>query len=139
MPIVATDAQRYSNVVKWEIAPEVGFSKEVVVVNDATTTLKAGTVLGKVTATGKFKVCKQAATDGSQNAAAVYVGNLSGDFVDQVIPNNADAKVLGLVRLALVGNSGLVWDASFTTQAQKDASVAAGALATNHVLVNPQV
>jgi len=139
MPIIATAGQIYSDLVKWEQSPHVGFSKEVIVLNDAATTLKAGTVLGRVTANGKYKVCKQAATDGSQNAAAVYVGNLLGDFVDQAIAANTDTKVLTLFRDAIVGDKALVWDASFTTQAQKDAAIAAGAMATNRVLVNPQV
>jgi len=142
----------YSGDKKFEENPELGFHKDVVVVNDAATTIKAGTVMGKVTATGKWKVCKQAASDGSQNASGVYVGNLLGDFVSLVLPATTDTKALVLVRgPAILANTvggvvsgtaidqGLIWDASFTTQAQKDAAFAAGGLAASLVIMSPQV
>lgn len=144
MAVLLTDNQRKSNVVKFEAYPELGFHQDRAIINDAAATIKAGTVMGKVTATGKWKVAKQAASDGSQNASGVYVGNLLGDFVDLVLPNNTDTAALILVRGPVilangtVAGQGLIWDATFTTQAQKDAAFAAGSLASSLVIVNPQ-
>jgi len=145
MAVIAQGSQSKSNVVKWTAHEGQNFHEDKVVINDAAATIKAGTVLGKVTATGKYKVCKQAATDGSQNAAAVLTGNLLGEFVDVTVPLNTDTRALALTRgPAILANStvagvGLVWDASFTTQAQKDAAIAAGSLNTNLVIVAEQV
>lgn len=58
--------------------------------------LPSGTVLGKVTATGKFIKYDNAAVDGSQAAAAVLIGEcpaVNGDHVRAVI--NTDAEVIG--------------------------------------------
>lgn len=144
MAILAVDNQRKSNVVKFEAYPELGFHQERAIINDVAATIKAGTVMGKVTATGKWKVAKQAASDGSQNASGVYVGNLLGDFVDMTVAATTDTPALILVRGPVilangtVAGQGLIWDATFTTQAQKDAAFAAGSLVTNLVVMNPQ-
>ena len=74
MSVIATDTKRYSNVVKYEDEPSLALTREVVVVNDAAKTLKLGMLLGKVTATGKYKESVQTAVDGSQNPVAVVVG-----------------------------------------------------------------
>lgn len=113
--LIATENFRLSNVLKHEYEPSLGYCRETVVINDAAADLKIGTVLGVVTATGKYKVCVQTATDGSQNAAAVLME-------DKTIANSTDTKVLALVRgPAIVSKSGLVLDASFDLAAEKDA------------------
>src|ERR1700733_8539383 len=105
--LIATENFRLSNVLKHEYEPHFGYCRETVVINDAAANLKIGTVLGVVTATGKYKVCVQTATDGSENAAAVLME-------DKTIANSTDTKVLALVRgPAIVSKSGLVLDASF--------------------------
>ena len=117
--LIATENFRLSNVLKHEYEPSLGYCRETVVINDAAANLKIGTVLGMVTATGKYKVCVQTATDGSQNAAAVLME-------DKTIANSTDTKVLALVRgPAIVSKSGLVLDASFDQDAEKAAAYAA--------------
>ena len=72
MAIVATDTARLSNLVKHELWPETGYCRKEVTVNEATAkTYAVGTVLGKVTADGKYKIAVQTAVDGSAVAAAI--------------------------------------------------------------------
>lgn len=132
MPTIATDTLRKSNVIKQEQWPEVGYNYDVVTVNEATAkTYAVGTVLGKVTATGKYKICVQTAVDGSQNAAAIVVG-------DQSIAATTDTKVLAMVRgPAVVSRDGLVLDASHDLQAEKDAIYAS--LTALGIIVAPTV
>ena len=116
--LIATENFRLSNVLKHEYEPSLGYCRETVVINDAAASLKIGTVLGVVTATGKYKVCVQTATDGSQNAAAVLME-------DKTIADSTDTKVLALVRgPAIVSKSGLVLHASFDQDAEKAAAYA---------------
>lgn len=132
MPIIATDTPRYSNVIKHEYAPETGYTRLVVTVNEATAkTYVAGTVLGKVTAGGKYKIAVQTAVDGSQTADAIVLGDAS-------ILAATDTKVLVLVRgPALVAKGELVLDATYDLQAEKDAVYAA--LEAKGILVNDSI
>ena len=132
MPTIATDTLRKSNVIKQELWPEVGYNYDAVTVNEAAAkTYAVGTVLGKVTATGKYKICVQTAADGSQTAAAVVVG-------DHSIAATTDTKVLALVRgPAVVSRDALVLDASHDLQAEKDAIYAS--LTALGIIVAPTV
>lgn len=132
MATIATDTLRKSNLVKQELFPEQGFNYDVVTVNEAAIkTYAVGTVLGKVTASGKYKICVQTAVDGSQTAAALVVG-------DQTIPATTDTKVLAMVRgPAIVSKDALVLDASHDLQAEKDAIYAS--LTALGILVAPTV
>jgi hypothetical protein len=87
--------------------------KNVTVV--AVAALKRGTVLAIKTADSKFYPAVDGASDGTQNAVAVLLDDL---------PITAGAVVPVLRRLAVVNPSFLVWDASYTTQAKKDAAIA---------------
>lgn len=132
MPTISTDLFRKSNLVKQELFPEQGYNYDAVTVNEAAIkTYAVGTVLGKVTASGKYKICVQTAGDGSQTAAAVVVG-------DQTIPATTDTKVLAMVRgPAIVSKDALVLDASHDLQAEKDAIYAS--LTALGILVAPTV
>lgn len=132
MATIATDLMRKSNLVKQETFPEQGFNYDAVTVNEAAIkTYAVGTVLGKVTASGKYKICVQTAVDGSQTAAALVVG-------DQTIPATTDTKVLAMVRgPAIVSKDALVLDASHDLQAEKDAIYAS--LTALGILVAPTV
>lgn len=116
MAVIATDVTRLSNLVKMELAAELAYCREVVVANEAVVKSYAlGTVLGKVTATGKYKICVQNAADGSQTAAGIVIAAKD-------VPATTDTKVLVLSRgPATVSKAGLVLDASFDLQAEKDA------------------
>lgn len=119
MTVIATDTLRLSNTVKMETAPELAYCREVGVINDSAATLVIGTVLGRVTATGKYKVCVQTAVDGSEVAAAVLME-------DKTVAAATDTKALILVRgPASVSKGGLVLDASHNLDAEKAAIYAA--------------
>lgn len=131
MPVIATETQHYSNVVKREFWPEVGYCKKMVVVNGPAATLPIGTVLGKVTATGKYKVVEATAVDGSQVAAAVIVGDAAGHPMPVAMANATDTKFLVIYRgPAYVADTSLTFGASVTagalTQAALDQLAAAG-------------
>lgn len=131
MALIATDSLRYSNTVKHEYEPALGFCRESVTVNETSAkTYVIGTVLGQVTATGKYKISLQGATDGSQNPVAVVIE-------DKSVAATTDTKVLVIARgPVIVGKAALGLDASFGTQAQKDAAYAS--LAAKGILVNDQ-
>lgn len=120
MPLIATDTKRLSNVVKQELWPDAAYCRAVVTVNEATAkSYVPGTVLGKVTVGGKYKIAVQTASDGSQVADAIVMDNYS-------IAGSTDTKVLVLIKgPAVIGKGGLVLDASYDLQAEKDAVYAA--------------
>ena len=137
MTIIAQDSQRYSNVVKYEVEPSLAITREVVVVNDAAKTLKLGMLLGKVTATGKYKESVQSASDGSQNPVAVVIGK-SELAADVVLPATTDTKVLALVRGdAIVSKAGLKPHSSFDDATKLSAAYAS--LATVRILANDSI
>lgn len=114
-----TENKRYSHLVKQELWPEQAYNRAVVVYNGTAGNLVIGTVLGKVTASGKYKVAVQNAADGSQNADAILLQ-------DVTVPLNTDTKLLVMVKgPSVVSKAALVLDASFDLQAEKDAVYAA--------------
>lgn len=119
MPVIATEAFRFSNVVKEELWPSMGYCRKVVVVNDAAATFAPGTVLGKVTATGKYKVSKADAVDGSEVPDAIAL-------FDQTIPATTDTNVVVMDKgPAIVSKFGLLLDATFNTGPELAAAYAA--------------
>lgn len=111
----ATENQRYSHVVKHEYAPELGWTRMVVTVNEAAAKdYKIGTVLGKVTASGKYKIAVETAVDGSKVGAAIVVQDVS-------VAATTDTKVLVIVRgPAIVSKAGLIIDATYDNQTKLD-------------------
>ena len=132
MPIIATDKQRFSNVVKHEYEPTLAFCRAVVTANEATATDYAvGTVLGKITASGKYVVAKETATDGSKVPAAVVLE-------DKSIAAATDTKVLVAVRGPMIlSKAGIALDATYNTDAKKVTAIAA--LEALGILVNDAV
>lgn len=119
MSVIATDTPRFSNVVKGELWPELTYCRAVVTVNDAAATLKVGTVLGKVTADGKYKVAVQTAVDGSATADAIVIQ-------ETAVPATTDTKVLVLIKgPSVVSKGGLILDATYNLDAEKAAVYAA--------------
>lgn len=116
----ATEAKRLSNVVKQELWSESGYTRAVVTVNEAAAaSYVPGTVLGKVTADGKYKIAVQTAEDGSAVADAIVIG-------EQSIAATTDTKVLVLIKgPAIVSKAGLVLDATYNLTAEKNAVYAA--------------
>lgn len=118
MAVIAQDTMRYSNLVKREDGIEWGQCKKMVTVNGPAATLPIGTVLGKVTATGKYKVVEASAADGSQVAVAVIVGNAMGQPSPTVMAATTDTKFLVLYRgICAVSDAALTFGASVTAGA----------------------
>lgn len=132
MPIFATDTPRLSNLVKHEYEPSLGFCRAAVTVNEAAaTTYQVGTVLGKVTATGKYVVAKETAVDGSKVPAAVVIE-------DKSVAATTDTKVLTIVRgNAILSKGALVLDATYNDATKKQAVY--DALEAKNILVNETV
>jgi Bacteriophage lambda head decoration protein D len=81
-------------------------------------TLEAGAVLGKLTASGKYKALDPAAVDGSEAAAGVLY-------------DAADAEGVAIVRLAEVNAAELVWPDGITGPEQ---TTALGELAALNII-----
>ena len=137
MTIIAQDTARYSDVVKHEYEPTLAFTRELVVVNDAAKTLTLGMLLGKVTATGKYKESVQTATDGSELPVAVVVGKDINNL-SVAVPAATDTKVLAIVRgEAIVSKTGLKPHNSFYDATKLNAAYAS--LATKEILANDSI
>ena len=135
--IIATDTARYSDVVKHEYEPSLAFTRELVVVNDTAKTLTLGMLLGKVTATGKYKESVQTATDGSELPVAVVVGKDINNL-SVAVPAATDTKVLAIVRgEAIVRKTGLKPHSSFNDATKLAAAYAS--LATKEILANDSI
>jgi len=112
MPVSA-DSYRLSNLVKQELFPEIGYCREVVTFNGLAGDLKIGTVLGKVTATGKYIKAVQTAVDGSAAVAAILMQDIT-------VAATTDTKVLVMTRgPASISKFGLVFDATYDLDAEK--------------------
>ena len=69
--------------------------------------LVAGTVLGKITASGKYKILAPAATDGTEAAAGVLWGAVDA--------TGADKQGLAVRRLRELKNAVISWPAGITS------------------------
>ena len=116
MAIIATDTQRLSNLIKVYDAPNnPELSHDVITINSvAAATYKVGTVLGKITASGKYTVAKETAVDGSKVAAAIFIGDSQGLAQDTAIAITTDTKALVLNRGKVVVSLGAcLFDATY--------------------------
>lgn len=129
MSVIATDSTRFSGVVKYEFEPATAFCRESVTLNDSAQTLKVGAVLGKVTATGKYRLCLSASADGSQTPAAILLADVNGNSGDIALAANTDTKAIVLARgPAIVADAGLQLGTGITAAAVKTALAAANVL-----------
>lgn len=124
MAVIAQEGTnvRLSSLLKSSDTPEqMKFFSDAITVNETgTPTLSLGTVVGKVTATGKFKVAVDTAVDGSQVPAGIVWANNFGAVTPFTVEAATDYKCLALVRGKLVvSREGLKLDASFNTAAKK--------------------
>lgn len=108
MTVFATEKQRYGNLVKYEDSPELNWcTKEVTVREAANTDYLLGMVLGKVTATGKYKISKADAVDGSEVPVAVVLDYFT-------IAANTDKKMVCMVNgEAILSKAALILDDSW--------------------------
>lgn len=126
MAVIATDYSHYSNLVKTSDSDNTTLFHELVTVNEAAQkSYVVGTVLGKVSADGKYKISVQNAADGSQNAIAIVVGDSFGTAAPFTVAATTDTKVLVLARgKVVVSEDALVLDASYDLAAEKAAAYA---------------
>jgi hypothetical protein len=111
-----------SSLIKKYDAPEAPeFFNEVVVVNTAgVVTIPLFTVLGKVTATGKYVPAVETAVDGSKVAAAIYIGDAFGALLPTVTAAGTDVNALVLARgKVIVAKDALVMDATYNDATKK--------------------
>jgi hypothetical protein len=115
MAVIATDTKRISNLLKAELWSELGYCREVVTVNEAAAkTYAVGTVLGKVTASGKYKIAVETAVDGSKVGAAIVLE-------DKAIAATTDTKLVVLVKgPSSVAKGALVLDATYDNDTKKN-------------------
>ena len=100
-----TQAPSQGDVVKFQIDPN--YTNEAITLLLGTN-YKSGSVLGKITATGKYKLATAAGADGAQIASAV--------LLNPVDATAADATGVILARgPAIVSKVALVFDASVNT------------------------
>lgn len=131
MPALYTENKRFSNTVKAELWPEAGYTRAVVTYNGTAGDMVIGTVLGKVTADGKYKKAVQTAVDGSAVADAILIE-------DKTVALNTDTKVLVLIKgPAIVSKSALTLDASYDLDAEK--AVVYASLEAKGIQVNEAV
>lgn len=139
MTVIATDTNRYSNVIKWLAHPTQSYHFDVVTVNLAAgATLAFGTVLAKVTATGKYLVQDASLASGAGlDNTVILIGtdevNLGATFAP-----TTDKKVLVLARgPAKIAKEQLTFGANTDTTNEKLAVYAD--LAAKGILVVDQL
>jgi len=121
MALIATDGNRFSNVFKFEFEPSVGTTRDVVTVNlAADATLAVGTVLAKVTATGKYLVQSAALASGAGLDNCVVLIGVDEQNLGAACVAATDKKVLVLARgPAKVAKEQLIYAAATDTAAEK--------------------
>lgn len=88
-----------------------GYSREEVIIVSGAGKVLTGTVIGKITATGKYKPVTIAAVDGSQNAAGILLTSVDA--------TSADAQSVAIVREAIVVQQGLLYGADVDTAPER--------------------
>lgn len=115
MPTSFTEDNRLDDVLLWE--GDARYSRDVVTLSFAgAATWKVGTVLGKITANGKFRISNDGGSDGTEVAVAVLAETVTASGA-------GDVKAVAIRRLAICKKLGLQWDASYDTQNKKDAAM----------------
>lgn len=90
-----------------------GYSRDNITVASGSGVILPGDVLGKISASGKFKKSTATGADGGQTAVAVAVTGCDATSADKVIP--------GIVRAAQVKASELTYDASVDDATKRSA------------------
>jgi hypothetical protein len=108
-----TEGLNLGDLLKYE-APNLYSREQVTVV--AGQNLELGAVVGRITATAKFKVFDPAATDGSELPAGILLGACDATLIDR------DDALL-LARHGMVASNAVVWPAGITVE-QKTTALA---------------
>lgn len=87
-------------------------SRDTIVIASGSGVVLAGTVLGKLTASGKYAPYNDdGADDGTRTAAAILYADVDATLVD--------APAVGITRQAEVWTDRLIWGAGVTTNTEK--------------------
>jgi hypothetical protein len=120
---------KYSDVVKFEQMPEFAWCRErVVALEGSAKTYAIGTILGKITASGKYRIQDAASVDGSEVAAVVVAE-------DKAVPATTDTSVLAFVRGDMILNKAMLVVGAGTDTGPELQAVY-DALAAKRILVN---
>lgn len=88
-----------------------GYSREEATMVSGAGKVLTGTVLGKITASGKYTPVTVAATDGSQDASAI--------LLNSVYATSADIPCVIIAREAIVMAQGLIYGADVNTSSER--------------------
>lgn len=91
------------------------YSRDTAIIAAGSGVLKTGTVLAKLTATGKYVPAAATGADGSQTAVAVL-------FDRQVDATIADQKAVIISRQAIVSHAGLIYGSTITDATKRAAA-----------------
>ncbi len=101
MTVIATDSNRLSSIVKWELVPEQGVCRDNVTINAAAATYKVGTVLGKTLTGGTATVTTSVGTP--VTFSAFTVAGYAETGVYRMVMTSSTA--FNLYRPAATGNT----------------------------------
>lgn len=113
MPSVLNEGRYASDWLKREA--DASFSREEVTIVSGQGKLASGTVVGRITASGKYAAVTVAAADGSQTAAGIVM------WADDA--TSADATAVIIARDAIVARQALSYGADVDTPAERQAVV----------------
>lgn len=110
-------------------------SLEEVVIASGAGVVVTGTVLGKITASGKYVPVTVAATDGSSHDEAAAIFAWGDGHAQKVDATSADVTVVAVVREATVVHQGLKYGADVDASAERAAVHAALGAINGPILV----
>ena len=121
MPLLQSRADTLGAVLQHEYKAEIGYCRKDVVLNEAAEVdYVVGTVLGKVTATGKYKRIEATAVDGSEAFAGIYIGVPTQTKNEMTVPATTDTAATIIYRgPASIGKAYLSFGASVNTDEEK--------------------
>lgn len=116
MAIVTQYPKHSSEWLKHELDPQL--YRAEVTIPASTGNLITGTVMGKITANGKWVPHVNGAADGTENAAGMLLHGVDAS-------GGSDVKAVIVTGEARIAPVELTWDASVDSQAKKDAALTA--------------
>lgn len=114
MPTVFTEGKHPGSFIMAEQAGAGAMSREVITIKSGAGVIAPGTVLGKISASGKYVPSPASEVSGSEGAEVATAINIYG-----VDATDADVEVTAIVRLATVNGHYLTYDASRNLEAEQ--------------------
>lgn len=111
MPQVFNEGRHAAEFILEELG--VNHSRDSIIIKSGSGVVAAGTVLGKLTADGKYKPSTATGTDGGQTAVALNIY--------EVDATSADVEVAAITRTSSVNGKLISYDATVNDDAKKEA------------------